>query len=325
MTKKTWDRVPFPRVVRIEPSSACNLSCSHCPTGTVDMARGLMKRPTFERVLEALERQRGHVDIVVLYHGGEPLLNKRFPKMLAAIKAAGVPFVKTVSNGMLMTSKRIPELLESGLDAIEFSLDGGQLSENDFVRRQSDGATVIRHIRALIDAKRAAGSELPAIAISQTRFLDPSRSDPRVMPQVASYLRQAFSGPYDGEIEFKTTWAMRWPHMKVDPKIYDIHTDTSGPKDEEDLNLCDHVENTITIASDGAVLACCYDLTHCLVMGKVDETELEAIWNGSSYQELRRSIADKDYLSICRRCNTVRRPQKYLVMKPGVIPVAVAS
>ena len=34
----------FPRVVRIEPASNCNLACSHCPTGTVDIVRDLMTK-----------------------------------------------------------------------------------------------------------------------------------------------------------------------------------------------------------------------------------------------------------------------------------------
>jgi len=41
----------FPKVLRIEPAGLCNLKCQHCPTGTVDMKRGIMNMKTFQVVL----------------------------------------------------------------------------------------------------------------------------------------------------------------------------------------------------------------------------------------------------------------------------------
>ena len=38
----------LPKVLRIEPASQCNLACSHCPTGTIEMARGIMTDQVFE-------------------------------------------------------------------------------------------------------------------------------------------------------------------------------------------------------------------------------------------------------------------------------------
>lgn len=48
---------PFPRVIRIEPAGACNLRCSHCPTGTVSMQRGIMSWETFAIALENIEKK----------------------------------------------------------------------------------------------------------------------------------------------------------------------------------------------------------------------------------------------------------------------------
>ena len=59
----------IPPVVRIEPASACNLRCLHCPTGVVDMTRSVMKPATFDRVLEQLAPHVPPVRVVVMYHG----------------------------------------------------------------------------------------------------------------------------------------------------------------------------------------------------------------------------------------------------------------
>src|SRR3989304_8386016 len=75
-------RLPFPRVVRIEPSSKCNLKCSHCPTGIIDMERGVMKDEVFSSVLSTIKANQEFIKVVVLYHGGEPFMSKRLFHMV---------------------------------------------------------------------------------------------------------------------------------------------------------------------------------------------------------------------------------------------------
>ena len=89
----------FPRVVRIEPAAKCNLACSHCPTGTVEMVRGLMSNEVFERTFEQVKQNIEYIKVIVLYHGGEPLLNKNFYKMASAVRGVSQRLIiKTVTN-----------------------------------------------------------------------------------------------------------------------------------------------------------------------------------------------------------------------------------
>ncbi|MDB5099449.1 MAG: hypothetical protein JWM80_3870 [Cyanobacteria bacterium RYN_339] len=301
---------PFPRVVRIEPAAACNLACRHCPTGTVDMKRGLMSEAVFDAALRALERHRDAVKVVVLYHGGEPLMNKAFPAMIRRIKALGIPFVKTVSNGMLLTETASRDLLASGLDALEISLDAQTEAQNDFVRRKSNYAQVVANIRRFVDLRAACDHPTPRLDLSSTQFLSPATLDQRSGPvsPPAHLLRDFGAELAAGTIGLKLHWAMRWPHMEVDEGEFDVFLDDQG----EDLNTCDHVDSTVTIRAEGDVVACCYDLTSRLVLGNILETDLAEIWNGPGYLGLREGIATKSYPSPCDNCNTVRR-NAYLV------------
>ena len=61
--------------MRIEPASKCNLGCVHCPTGTIEMERGIMSLDIFQKIL--IENKE-NIKVIVLYHGGEPFLNKNF-------------------------------------------------------------------------------------------------------------------------------------------------------------------------------------------------------------------------------------------------------
>ena len=78
----------LPKVLRIEPSSACNLRCLHCPTGTINMKREKMSNDVEDKTIEIVKKYHEFFKVVVLYHGGEPFLNTRFVKQIKSI----IPF-----------------------------------------------------------------------------------------------------------------------------------------------------------------------------------------------------------------------------------------
>lgn len=307
MTMSNDELLPFPRVLRVEPASQCNLACSHCPTGTVEMVRSVMTEQVFEKVLEEIERHKTSIKVIVLYHGGEPLLNRNFYRIVAQIKSINDSFlVKTVSNGMALTRKHSEQIISSGLDMIEFSLDGESPDESQHVREKSNTQRIVNNIKYLIELKAVAGATKPDVYIATTQFLrDKDQVNAPVKPPVPAWLEQTFRGGVSG---FKATYALQWPHMGDSGKFYFLTVDN------QDSNECDHVINTITIRADGSVVPCCYDLTSKLVMGNILDQSLTDIWNGRNYQILRRSIESKKNISICAACAVVR-PATYLIPK----------
>ena len=123
----------LPQVVRIEPASVCNLKCIHCATGILeDKNRGVMSLETFEIVIKEIKALNPRV--VVLYHGGEPFINKNIFNMIRQLKSCGIGFIKTVTNSTLLDQSMLLEIIQSRLDSIEFSLDGTSPEENDEMR-----------------------------------------------------------------------------------------------------------------------------------------------------------------------------------------------
>lgn len=306
---------PFPRVLRIEPASRCNLACSHCPTGTVDMARGVMDEDVFARVLAEIEAHRPLVRVVVLYHGGEPLLNRSFVDYVDRIKAVDPSiFVKTVSNGMALTRAAVDRLLATDLDLIEFSLDGVSPDESEFVREKSRTRTILDNVDRFLAEKARRGRAKPVVAIASTQFVRRRDLTEALPPPAAPrWLVEQFGD----QVQYKTTWALQWPHMGETPQ-YDL-VRVGG----EDADTCDHVLSTMTVRSDGVVVPCCYDLTSRLPMGNVRSQRLADIWQGDGYRKLREAIAAKRYPSICAGCATVR-PPTYLVPRWTAVEVPVA-
>ena len=76
----------FPDVVRIEASGACNFRCIHCPTGIQPNGRKQLSKESFYFILEQFIKKNFIPRVVVLYHGGEPLLNKDLEHFIGVLK-----------------------------------------------------------------------------------------------------------------------------------------------------------------------------------------------------------------------------------------------
>jgi len=278
------------------------------------MERGVMSMETFNRVLHNIRAQTEFVKVVVLYHGGEPLLNKGFVEMVRQVRAivGEDVLIKTVTNGMLLSESASLDIIAAGLDAIEISLDGRSPKENDNIRRNCNYDKVVSNIKTLITCKKQLHSDTPKILIASTQFLDPISQSGKEDPEPPDYLLEEFSGEYASEIMgFKCTWAMRWPHMEVLDEIFDLYQE---PCDSEIRNLCDHVENTITIRWNGDVVACCYDLTSRFVLGNINTDNLSTIFNNPSYLQLRTGIHQYRFIPLCGACAVVN-PKIFLTLK----------
>ena len=309
-----YSRLPLPRVVRIEPSSLCNLRCTHCPIGTRQDVnkRGNMTNRVWCKIVEEL-KSYNNVNVVVLYHGGEPFFNKNIFSMIDTLKSMGIPFVKIVTNGTLIKDEMLPEIIKSGLDSIEFSLDGLSPEENNQIRIGSDYYQVASTIKKLLSLKNNLRANKPDIFIANTQI--PTESDIKKNVQVSTpkYLLDDFSD-FEGKIGFKNTYMLKWPGFDC----FDDYRVVEGPmtKNHKLSNYCNHVMETITFRWNGDVVPCCYDTTSNYVIGNIMEQPLSEIWNNKRYKNLRKSIHLQQYLPLCVNCSVIK-PQLFVVKNQG--------
>jgi radical SAM protein with 4Fe4S-binding SPASM domain len=309
---------PFPEVVRIEPASACNLRCTHCPTGVFDMARTIMKPDVFERVLEQLAAHMPGLRVAVLYHGGEPFLNKRFLEMAGKVKALGIPHVKTVSNGMLVRESDFEAIVRSGLDSIEFSIDADSPEANDAVRRRAKFTHVRDTIIGLVETNRRLGANLE-VCVSTTQFQSLEDYTPGQEAPIPAYLERALQS-VRSDIVFKTTWAMHWP-AELTFEGYDLLHEVPG---RNFTPRCSLLSETLSIRADGSVVPCCFDLTSRCVIGNVMDTPLDDIWNGEAFTKFRADFAARTFHPLCANCAFVTG-NKFLIPKADESPQTVTT
>lgn len=107
-----------------ESTLRCNMKCRHCGSDCrVSSLHPDMPFEDFAKVLSRIKEKYDSHKIMVIITGGEPLMRKDIEQCGRAIYDMEFPW-GIVSNGLLMTPKKIDGLLRAGLHSATISLDG---------------------------------------------------------------------------------------------------------------------------------------------------------------------------------------------------------
>lgn len=113
------------RVVHVHPTRACNLACVHCYSDSSPQVRGGLD---VGRILRALEPLRAEGYEIVSISGGEPLVYRELPALVAGAAALGFR-VHMITNGIRLTEERLAKLAPH-LFLVGVSLDGREALHN---------------------------------------------------------------------------------------------------------------------------------------------------------------------------------------------------
>ena len=305
----------FPDVLRIESVGKCNFKCVHCPTGIQPNNRANLSNDKFNLIIDQCAVGGYIPRTVVLYHSGEPLINKNLAQYIRVLKKMGVRKTVITTNASLLNKERSEELIMAGLDEMKISFDGENADENNIIRRNGDFYRDAANVRALLKLRKQLGHDNPRIIINNTRICDKNTlimlerknvKDQLAFQDIPMYLSQYFMDSCD-EIDFRSAPAMIWPDYDQYKKFEEVKFPIKNPK------YCSTLFETFTILSNGNVALCCYDLKGELMLGNVFETNIFDIWISRKYTELRTNFKKQIYCSLCSRCNIIA--PRYLCKK----------
>ncbi len=295
---------PFPDVVRIEASGKCNFKCIHCPTGTNPNKRPILDNDHFEPIVNQFIEHNWIPRVVVLYHGGEPLLNKLLPHYIEKLKSLGVQKTVITTNASLLKEELAEKLILAGLDEIKTSFDGSSPEESMSIRRNSDFYRDATNVKKLCAIRKKLGKSTPEIIVSNVQIcsaamLENKQSNNQMtFIDIPQYLKDFFKEEQD-VIKFQSVPAMIWPGYKDTERFTAVRFPSINP------DYCTSLYETTTIASNGNILLCCYDLNEEFVLGNIFEENLFDIWNSKKYSTIRKNFRKKKYHSMCKKCNVV--------------------
>jgi MoaA/NifB/PqqE/SkfB family radical SAM enzyme len=136
--KRRW------RLLQVESSIACNLSCLMCPWKEISknsQNRGIMS----EEVWGAIRSYLSEVRSIDFSGGGEPLLQPRLVEWVAEAKGAGCE-TGFLTNGYLLKKETARQLMNAGIDWIGISMDGASKELYEKIRRGSNFEVVCENV-----------------------------------------------------------------------------------------------------------------------------------------------------------------------------------
>jgi MoaA/NifB/PqqE/SkfB family radical SAM enzyme len=112
-----------PLLVHIVPIRRCNIDCGYCneydkDSKPVDTAEMLLR----------IDKLAELGSSVVAFSGGEPMLHPHLDRLIAHIRRHGM-IAGLITNGYLLSPKRIEALNEAGLDYLQISIDNVEPDE----------------------------------------------------------------------------------------------------------------------------------------------------------------------------------------------------
>ena len=123
------DNIPVFSIIEFNIIGTCNRNCSFCPVSNPNIytkTNDRLEVELFEKIVKDL-REISYEGKILFSAFSEPLLHKNVEDLIAIAKKY-LPNIRLemVSNGDLLTAKKLKKLCEAGLDTINVSMYDGQ-------------------------------------------------------------------------------------------------------------------------------------------------------------------------------------------------------
>lgn len=281
----------FPRRLQIETTNRCNASCAMCPILQMKRPKGDMSWEVWARLVSEL-KTRPPLRRVMLHVMGEPLLHPDFLKMFRYLReeAPHQP-VEFSTNGSVLTGERAEELVEIGLEQLNFSLDACSPETHAKIRKGLNYDKVIANLEGLIETVARSGKNKPRVLVQMIK-MDVNREEWPEFERRWTGLAEKY--PFF-ELYIKEQWS------------WGGYIDSGQAEMEKEKGFlalpCSFPFDQLDVYWDGRVGFCCLDEDAELALGDLNGQSLAEIWNSGRMEEIRRKFKRLDFSGLrCAGC-----------------------
>ncbi len=290
----------MPVLLMVEPGTACQLKCPHCPTGRGELSRAT-GRLTLERFQGFWDTIQPAPLVLQLWNQGEPFTN---PDTSAIIRhaAAGGARVKLSTNVELLANRSLARrVVESGLYELILSLDGTTQQTHEEYRTGGRFDKVEEGVRNIVEEKKRLGLTYPIITWQFILFRHNLKQIKR-----AKQLAKEWGAD---RIVFKTAQledlrreeGFQWLPRPRRLRRYEYRNGRWDLRRRRSF-FCDRLFSSAVVLWDGCVVPCCFDKDGEFVLGNAAEEGFPAVWHGEAYQRFRREWIEGKRPSMCANC-----------------------
>jgi pyruvate-formate lyase-activating enzyme len=290
----------FPSHVQIQTVGGCNAACSMCPMNEEEIHRmqhGYMEHDLFIKLIDECVQYRDCEDIS-LYVQNEPLLDPNLAGRVKIVKerSAGRLNARIVTNGNILTPKRLDELLEAGIDEITVSLNAYTKSVYEQVMGL-DFETTMKNVELLL--KKAP----PDLLVTMT-FVVLSENEHEIEEAINYWSGR---GVMCGAFGINTGSGRISAYHRTKSKS------VPGWKKECYLPLV-----STAILANGDMMLCSTDWERKSICGNVNNNSIYELWHAMPLMEIRRkAILEQFDHKFCSECLGQSRVEENLMYEGG--------
>ena len=294
------DSLSNPLCADIETAAICDLACPHCSREYIITPDKLMSSDLYKKIIHEVSSL--NIPAIKLNWRGEPLLNPKIHELVDYAKQKGVLEVSINTNAVTLDEKKSKQLIESGLDIIIFSFDGGSKKTYESLRpgrfNQNKFENVYGNIKNFHRIRKEMGSKFPISKI-QMILTKESRTEIdtffKLFETIVDDVTVTQYSERGGNIDDLT------PEQKT--RLTKYLSNNNLPKDTPYLvNLegdiyasikrkpCEQLFQRLMITYDGRVGMCCHDWGAQHGIGFLDE---KAFNNDKIISDIENKIKDK--------------------------------
>lgn len=267
-------------IVSIEPSNTCNAKCVMCPYSKMTRPKEIMPMDLFKKIADDCLREGVRNFNLNFYN--EPFLDPFIFERIKYLKSKDAK-VKLFSNGSALNKEKTEELLKSGLDEINFSVDSHIKEVYEKIRKGLNFDVIVSNISYLIKRRKQLGLAKPRIKVI--------------------FVRQTANKA--GTEDYKKFWENKTD--KIIMSFDDNRNDTSDFFDKHKKKKpfpCNKLWAEMNVVSSGEVALCCVDYDAKEVLGDFKKQSLREIWNSEKFNEIKEKHLGyrANEVSICKTC-----------------------
>lgn len=293
---KVWG---LPATAMIEPTTACNLGCPHCPSGLKSFTRdtGRIKPEAFRKIISQID---SHVGYLTLYFQGEPYLNPQFTELVKIANQHGI-FTVTSSNAHFLNPENAKKTVLSGLKKIIISIDGTTQESYAHYRINGSLQTVLDGTNNLVKCKQELNSNFPVIYWQFIVFQHNEKELNEIKKLSKEYgvnhLQIKTAQIYDFDN------AEKWLPQQEELRRYEKRNNKIQIKNKL-LNHCWRLWSSTVITWDGHVVPCCFDKDANYQFGNVLIDNFKTIWKNEQANIFRQKLTkSRAEIDICTNCS----------------------
>lgn len=274
--------------ITIETTNFCNAQCSMCPHRKMKRHQTIMDKSTFETIISKIISEKIQPQVFILNGFGEPLTDPNIINRIKYIKKyfPNVP-IKFYSNFYLATSKIIKQLISSGLDEINISLNGYNASNYKTTMGLKYSQT-IKNLKTILSQRKQLNSNIK-IRISMTLISQNKK-------QVNEFIKK---------------WQPLVDSVSVN-KVHSYNQSVKLKKQKFKINFkkntfpCKNIWNSLVFDVEGNLVICCLDYESKYKFGNIRNKSILSSFYSTKFNKIRKLHFQSKIknIPICQQCYT---------------------